>query len=558
MITRQFKPSPTTLINQIKNRQTNPFYLGNTRIKREGVVSEWSLEEIEEYSKCMDDPIYFIRNYVIINNLDNGLVKFNLYNYQENLINTFNNNRFCIVLSSRQSGKTICLVAFVLWYSIANSNKNIIILANKGDTARGILARVMLALENVPFFLQPGVKTFNKGTIEFANGSRIIARAASSNSVRSESCSLLILDEFAFVPNAEQFYTSTYPIISAGITTKVIIASTANGIGNPFHKIYEGAITKTNSFIPSRVDWWDVPGRDEKWKTETIANTSPLQFAQEHGNSFLETSGILISPDILLAMKPQIPEHKFLKESINLYKESEKNHDYIITVDTGKGRGQDYSTFTVIDITKNDENSQNKFSQVCTYRNNEISPILFPYIIEKWAKYFNNAYVIIESNDMGALVGNILFREIEYENVFLTSGVKNIDVGIEMTKKVKMTGCTFLKDLIEQSKLQIVDMQTIREFSTFVHNSTSYEALQGSNDDLVMNLVLFAYFTTTSFFQNIYSGINNLSDLLYKETIKSIEDDVMPFGIILDGREKNEENYQKLGNDLWFSDKAQL
>jgi hypothetical protein len=272
----------------------NDSYLGNINVKRDGVQQQWTEEQVVEYAKCMKDPSYFAKTYVKIISLDKGLVNFNLYPYQENMFDHFNDNRFSIVLACRQSGKSISSVVYLLWYAIFHPEKTIAVLANKGATAREMLARVTLALENLPFFLQPGCRALNKGSIEFSNNSRIIAAATSGSSIRGMSVNLLFLDEFAFVERAAEFYTSTYPVISSGKDTKVIITSTANGIGNTFHKIWEGAVQKVNEYKAFTVNWWDVPGRDEEWKRQTISNTSQMQFDQEFGNCLESRSQITV------------------------------------------------------------------------------------------------------------------------------------------------------------------------------------------------------------------------------------------------------------------------
>lgn len=272
----------------------NDSYLGNINVKRDGIQQQWTEEQVVEYAKCMKDPSYFARKYVKIISLDKGLVNFDLYPYQENMFDHFNDNRFSIVLACRQSGKSISSVVYLLWYAIFHPEKTIAVLANKGATAREMLARVTLALENLPFFLQPGCRALNKGSIEFSNNSRIIAAATSGSSIRGMSVNLLFLDEFAFVERAAEFYTSTYPVISSGKDTKVIITSTANGIGNTFHKIWEGAVQKVNEYKAFTVNWWDVPGRDEEWKRQTISNTSQMQFDQEFGNCLESRSQITV------------------------------------------------------------------------------------------------------------------------------------------------------------------------------------------------------------------------------------------------------------------------
>ena len=505
--------------------QTNDSYLGNPNVKRDGVEHQFTQKELEEYIKCMNDPAYFARAYLKVINLDKGLVAFDLYPYQEKMFNHFNDNRFSIVLACRQSGKSISSVAYLLWYAIFKPEQTIAILANKGATAREMLSRITLMLENLPFFLQPGCKALNKGSIEFSNNSRIIASATSGSSIRGMSVNLLFLDEFAFVENAAEFYTSTYPVVSSGQTTRVIITSTANGVGNVYHKLWEGAVQGTNEFKPFRVDWWDVPGRDAEWKRQTVSNTSELQFDQEFGNNFLGTSNTLIAAEFLLGFKAAEPLVR--QESIKTYERPKEGHDYIMVVDVAKGRGQDYSTFNIIDITAR------PFKQVCVYRDNMISPLLFPDIIHKYAKSYNEAYVIIESNDQGAVVCNGLYYDWEYENMFVESTLKANALGATMTRKVKRIGCSNIKDLIEQRKLDIIDAETIIEMSTFIAKGNSYEASDGNHDDLMMNLVLFGWFASTDMFANLTDI--NFKQMLYSDRMQAIEDDMVPFGIIDDG-----------------------
>jgi hypothetical protein len=453
----------------------------------------------------------------------------------------FHENRFAIVLACRQSGKSISSVVYLLWFACFHPEKTIAILANKGAIAREMLARVTLALENLPFFLQPGCKALNKGSIEFSNNSRIIASATSGSSIRGLSINLLFLDEFAFVENDAQFYTSTYPVISAGKEAQIIVTSTANGIGNIYHKLWEGSMTGTNEFKPFRIDWWDVPGRNEKWKDETIANTSELQFEQEFGNTFHGRGNTLIGANHLLAQKAEEPVH--VRENVFIYKETIPEHNYLLMVDVAKGRGQDYSTFNIIDV------SMDPFEQVATFRDNNISPMLLPDIVYKYAKTYNEAYVLVESNDAGVVVCNGLYYDLEYENMFVESAIKKDAIGATMTKRVKRIGCSTIKDLIEQKKLLIRDAQTIVEMSTFVSKGTSFRAVPPNHDDLMMNLVLFGWFTTT----DIFAGISDIDmkDMLYKEQLKAIQDDLLPFGIINDGTEEDKGIGDGEGN-VWF------
>ena len=352
----------------------------------------------------------------------------------------------------------------------------------------------------------------------------------------------MFLDEFAFIDNDGQFYTSTYPVVSAGTDTKVIITSTANGVGNVFHKIWEGAQQGTNEFKPFRVDWWDVPGRDEEWKRQTVANTSELQFDQEFGNSFHGRGNTLIDANHLLTQKAIDPiSHT---ENIFQYKEPDPTHEYIITVDVAKGRNQDYSTFTVFDITTK------PFEQVCVFRDNKISPMLLPDLIYKYANIYNKAYTVIESNDQGAVVCNGLYYDLEYENIFVESSIKSSAIGVTMTKRVKRIGCSTIKDLIEQKKLIIYDSETIIEMSTFVAKGNSYQASAPNHDDLMMNLVLFGWFTSTDVFENLTNI--NMKNMLYKERLAEIQDDMLPFGFIDDGKTNINKGEKGEDGNIWF------
>ena len=533
----------------------NESYLGNPNVKRDGVLQKWTPDLLKEYKRCMIDPVYFAEKYVKVISLDQGLVPFLLYPYQKQMFRQFTNNRFNVVLACRQSGKSISACAYLLWFALFNSEKTIAILANKGATAREMLSRITLMLENIPFFLQPGSKALNKGSLEFSNNSRILAAATSGSSIRGMSVNLLYLDEFAFVERAAEFYTSTYPVVSAGKDTKVIITSTANGIGNQFHKIWEGAVQGINEFNSFRVDWHDVPGRDSEWKRQTISNTSQLQFDQEFGNTFFGTGDTLINAETLLNLRAKPPIKMMENGNLKIYEEPKEKHDYIMTVDVSKGRGQDHSTFTLIDI------SVRPFKQVAVYRNNTISPILFPNIIYKYAKPYNNAYVVIESNDQGGVVCNGLYHDLEYENVHVESSVKANAIGIEITRKSKRLGCSAIKDILEEKKLDIVDEQTILEISTFESKGQSYEASDGNHDDLMMNLVMFGYFVSTQFFADMTDI--NLKQMMFEQKMNDIENDVVPFGFIDDGSEaiaaiENQEDPWKINNDtqrfIWDPD----
>jgi hypothetical protein len=510
--------------NVNRGETPNNTYLGNSNIKRDGVIEEWTKESILEYKKCSEDPIYFIEKYIKVINLDDGLVPFRLYDYQKEMLSVFHDNRFSIALCSRQIGKTISVASYLLWYALFHSNKTVAILANKGDTAREILSRITLALENIPFFLQPGCKVLNKGSIAFSNNTKLVARSTSSSSIRGMSCSIIYLDEFAFVNNAETFYTSTYPVISSGKTTKIIITSTANGMGNPFHTLWTGAVTKSNEYTPVSVDWRRVPGRTEEWKRETIRNSSERQFSQEHENFFLGTGNTLIDGNKLMMMSAQKPIYENEEKTLRIYREPVEDHDYVMSVDVAKGRGQDYSTFSIIDITTR------PFEQVAVFRDNDISPLLYSSVIFKYATQYNNAYTIIESNDNGAMVANSLIQDMEYENVFSEIKAKKHVAGLEMNRRTKSVGCSTLKDLIEQNQLLLYDKETIKELTTFVTKGNSFAASGTNHDDMVMSCVIFAWLSSTDFFQSLTDI--NIREEMFRKQMDNLQDELAPIGIL--------------------------
>ena len=511
-------------------------YLGNPLLKRLNTPHEYTEEEIVEYVKCRDNPIYFIKNYINIVNVDKGLMKFELWPFQEELIKSLISNRFSIVKCPRQSGKSQTSLAYMLHYILFTDQKNVAILANKGATARELLGRLQMAYEKLPKFLQQGVAEWNKGSIELENGSRILAGSTSSSAIRGYSFNLIFLDEFAFVQQnmAEDFFRSVYPTISSG----KIIVSTPNGM-NHFYKMWVEATEKRSNYKAFEINWWDVPGRDKDWKKQTIANTSEEQFKQEFECEFLGSAGTLISATKLsqLAVKKPISR----RDQLDVYEDAKENHGYFITVDVAEGRGQDYSTMNVVDISKL------PFKQVAKYRSNTVSPLLLPSVIHKVASLYNEATVLIESNGPGGEVANILHYDLEYENTINESGVMK-KLGMKMTKRVKAIGCSNLKDLVEDDKIIINDLETIAELTQFITKGASWCAELGGTDDLVMGLVMFSW----------YSGQDNFKELndidlrmsLMGERAKEIEDDLTPFGFIEDGIE-DESTLVREDGEVW-------
>ena len=520
-------------------------YLGNPLLKKSNVPVEWTKDQILEYQKCMKDPLYFIGNYIRIVSLDEGLVPFKMFPFQKEMVGTVHNNRFTICKMPRQSGKSTTLVSYILYYVLFNSNMNVAILANKASTARDILSRLQLAYENLPKWLQQGVMSWNKGSLDLENGSRVVASSTSSSAVRGGSYNMIFLDEFAFVPNtvAEDFFSSVYPTISSGKSTKVIIVSTPNGM-NLFYKLWVDAENKRNSYNIIDVHWSEVPGRDAKWREETIANTSEEQFRREFECEFLGSANTLIAPAKIKSMAFQ----NVMKTSagLDMYEKPVKGNTYIIIADVSRGTNNDYSAFVVFDVTTV------PYKIVAKYRNNEIKPLLFPNIIHDVALAYNQAYTLVEVNDIGEQVATALQFDLEYENLIMASmrgragqivgggfsGGK-AQLGVRTTKAVKKMGCSNLKQIVETDKLIINDYDLIKEFSTFILKGQSYEAEEGHTDDLVMCCVLFGWLVQQTYFKELTD--DDIRERMYKEQQNQLEQDMAPFGFILDGVNDNVE-----------------
>ena len=521
---------------------SNENYLGNPNLFKAHTKKEYTEHEIREIAKCMDDPIYFIKTYIKIVNIDEGLVPFDMYKFQEKMVDTFHNNRFSICKLPRQSGKSTTIIAYLLHQVIFNDNINVAILANKSTTARDLLGRLQLAYENLPTFLQQGVLNWNKGSLELENGSKLLAAATSSSAIRGGSFNIIFLDEFAFIPAniSEQFFSSVYPTISSGKKSKVLIVSTPHGM-NMFYKLWNDAENKRNDYVPIEVHWTEVPGRDDKWKEETIRNTSEAQFATEFECEFVGSVDTLLNPSKIRTKSHNNP--LVSQNGLDMYEQPIKGRDYVITVDVARGTVKDYSAFVVFDV------SQMPYRIVAKYRNNEIKPLLFPHTIERVAKNYNNAHVCVEVNDVGHQVADALQFELEYTNLLMCMmkgragqilgggfSKRGAQLGVRMTKQVKRIGCTNLKTLVEGDKLIIQDFNIIEELSTFVRRGQSWQAEEGANDDLVMCLVIFAWISNQRYFKELTD--QDVRARMYEEQQNAIEQDMAPFGFLDDGTEE--------------------
>ncbi len=520
---------------------TEQVYLGNPNLKRANVQQEWTKEELQEYQRCMEDPLYFIQTYVRIVSLDEGLVPFKMYDFQKEMVGTFHNNRFTICKLPRQSGKSTTIISYLLHYVLFNPTVNVAILANKAATARDLLGRLQLAYEHLPKWLQQGVMSWNKGSLELENGSKILASSTSASAVRGGSYNIIFLDEFAYVPAnvAEQFFSSVYPTISSGKSTKVMIVSTPHGM-NMFYKLWVDAEEGRNSYVPIEVHWSEVPGRDEAWKAETIKNTSESQFNTEFECEFLGSIDTLITPSKLRTMTYREPKQS--NAGLDVHIPPQEGHTYVLTADVSRGTANDYSAFCVFDVT------EMPYKLVAKFRDNELKPLIFPSKIYDVARAYNQAFVLIEVNDIGEQVANAMQFDLEYDNLVMASmrgragqvlgggfSGGRAQLGVRTTKAVKKIGCSNLKQMVEDNKLIVEDYDAINELSTFIVKGSSFEADEGCNDDLVACLFIFAWMTDQQYFKELTDS--DIRATMMREQQDSLEQDMAPFGFVVTGLE---------------------
>ncbi len=529
-------------------------FQGNPLVKKVGAQIQFTKEQVEEYVKCAQDPFYFIEKYMKIVTIDSGVQVIKLYDFQREMINKFVNEKFILAKCARQSGKTIGVESFILWSILFKDNYRVGMFANKFDTSKKILKEIKYSYEQLPMWLQQGVVTWNKHSIELENGSSITASSTSGDAGRSRTYNLVFLDEFAFVPDyvAADFFTAVYPTISSGKNTKVIIISTPNGL-NFFYRMWVEAQEGRSNYKLFEANWRAVPTRDEAWADETLANVGEKAFQQEYECDFLGSSNTLISTTKIKEMVWKKPVKRY-QGGLAIYEEPKPRNQYIITVDVSRGIGKDYSAFTVINV------SDFPYKLVAKYQNNEISPMVFPNTIYETATHFNQAMVLVEVNDIGEQVGAILYNDLEYEDLIMTEhgGRKgqrissgfggNVYYGVRMTSNVKKIGMANLKTMIESDKLLIHDVDIITELSTFVQKRNSYEAEEGYHDDLVMCLIIFGWVSNQEYFKELTNS--DIRKKLEKEREQEIMEATLPPGFVVNGEE--EESFVDSEGTVWF------
>ena len=534
---------------------TPDVYLGNPNLKKANVSQGFTPEQVQEYIKCSKDPAYFVTHYIKIVSLDEGVIPFNMYDFQVDMVRKFHEHRFNIAKLPRQSGKSTVVTAYLLWYVLFNANVNVAILANKAATAREMLGRLQLSYENLPKWMQQGILGWNRGSLELENGSKILAASTSASAVRGMSFNVIFLDEFAFIPNhiADQFFSSVYPTISSGKSTKVIIISTPHGM-NMFYKLWHDAERQKNEYVATEVHWSEVPGRDAAWKEQTIRNTSEAQFKVEFECEFLGSVDTLISPSKLRTMVYEEPLVR--NKGLDIFEKVKEGHSYVICADVARGVANDYSAFVVVDTTSF------PYQLVAKYRSNTIKPMMFPNIIVDVAKNYNHAYILVEVNDVGGQVADIIQFDLEYDNLLMSSmrgragqvvgqgfsGGK-VQLGVKMSTAVKKVGCSNLKAVIEEDKLVIKDYDIISELTTFIEKGQTFQAEEGCNDDLAMCLVIFSWLTMQPYFKELHD--DDIRQRIFEDQRESIEEDMAPFGFIDDGL--SADSFVE-GGDVWHTD----
>ena len=525
-------------------------YHGNPNLKPLAYQHDFTKEEIKEYMKCKEDPVYFIENYVKIITLDQGLQPFKLYDCQKEKVDVIMNNRRVVLMEGRQQGKTVTAAACILHYTIFEEDKTVAIMANKSAAAREVLNRYQIMYENLPLWMQQGVRVWNKGDVELENNSKVLTAATTAAAIRGKSVNWLYIDEAAIIPNnvADEFFTSVYPTISAGETTKILLTSTPLGY-NHFWKFWNEAEKKTNGFEHMFIPYYEIPGRDEKWLEEQKQLLGEVKFNQEVMCEFLGSTSTLINSQTIGRLSSKTPE--FQNNGLDIYENPEEGHYYAIACDTARGIGGDYSAFVVVDIT------DMPYKVVAKYRKNDIAPMLYPDVIGKVGRDYNNAFILVEVNDIGQQVAEILHQEVEYENIlstvteqqrqYVSPGFgKATKHGVTTSKQVKRQGCFTFKSLLEEQKLLIFDEHIIHEISTFIEKGNTYQADEGYHDDLVMCMVLFGWLTSQNFFKDMTDV--NVREGLYGQQMGEIESNLTPF-IRVDGQEPEVE---VLGNDVWL------
>jgi hypothetical protein len=535
----------------------NPFHDGDPELKRSNLLYEYTPDEILEIEKCAKDVVYFAKYCRVMT--DDGLFYVKLRDYQESVLREYQASRFNIFLAPRQVGKSITSAIVLVWYLLFNHDKNAMILANVGSTAEELMDKIKAIVRGLPWFLKPGMVVNNVMSMKFDNGCRAIAKTTTKTSAIGFTIHFLYMDEFAHIhPNfIESFFRSTYPTVSSSKVSRIIITSTPNGM-NKFYEIYQGAVTGENSFNPIRVDWWQVPGRDENWKKEEIANLGSEElFNQEYGNQFLSSSTLLLGSNELKKIKSNETEYVWKEMDVltdlglpyenfrwhpkfSLDDNTIKTNRFVLSIDlAGGGKGD----FTVLNIFKvvplpkkviedledfQDESDFFGLLQVGVYRDNEIEVEDFKRILETLLVrffYSDNVRVLLEINFKGELLIDKLSLN---DNIPLelfvhtkhTESARTRKPGIKYNEKNKLKYCEMLRSQVRLNRVLLNEKSwTIPELFSFGLNSRGTYSSQTGHDDVAMTVVnLSGLFESSDFYDLVGELYDGLSDS-YREII---------------------------------------
>lgn len=545
----------------IKTIKNSPFKDNDPVWKKANIVFEYTPEELEELKRCKADPVYFASRYAKVMQ-ESGIEQIKLRDYQEEIIKSFKNNRFNCLMASRQIGKTVMSGVFIAWYLIFHTDKNVLAVANIASTTKEVLDKIKSVLENLPFFLKPGCISNNVMSMKFDNGCRLIGRTTTKNTGIGFTIHVLYIDEFAHINPSylDFFYRAIYPTISASTNSKIIITSTPNGM-NRFYDIYMDAMNGHNAYVPLRVDWWQVPGRDDEWKKMTIANLgSEEDFNQEYGLQFFSSDKLLLtSKDLkkIFKLKTQYvtPEWALTPDNLDIldgftvhpnfsgFTPADIRNDgqsYIFTIDTADGLGRDYSVinifklvalpFNMLDQVKDfikNEGDIFALVQVATFRSNKKDINQYCNTLEHLAyNIFNPEKVklIIELNHKGDyVVDKISQNEAFWPGQIIhskhTSSSTTWKPGLKMTETNKTKFCERFKYLTAVHKVLPNETKTVHELGSFGKSSNGNYRSQSGNDDLAMTCVM-----TAAFFEspNFWELVNEMLDTLPKEYLEKV------------------------------------
>ena len=475
--------------------KSNDRYLGNPNLPTSQAEFEYTPQMIKEMDKCKNNILHFAENHFFIINLDVGRIKIKLHPYQKRILRSLRDNRFVCLLSSRQAGKTTVMTIYCLWLACFQNDQRILLVANKEETAKEIFSRVRLAYENLPNFLKPGVTEYGKTAMGLANGSRISISTTSSDAGRGSSVNVLVIDELAHIDNSmvETFWSAVYPIISSSKRSKIFVASTPNGTGNLFYQLYTDGMEGTNNWKTERVDWWEVPGRDDKWKDSTIRSLGSRElFDQEFGNEFLQEGESVLNGDDFEKYKSGCSDPLFVFDDgkYKIWEQPHKKGVYVAGVDVAEGVGQASSVIQIFDLA-----DLSSIRQVAVYRDNTITPYNFTIKLLEILNQWGNPPLLIERNNCGAQIADSLFENYNYDPMISYSHGKTFEKpGIFTNTNTKYHAVINMRYWINELRSIVFrDVVTLNELKIFTrYPNGTWAARKGSNnfDDCVMSMAM--------------------------------------------------------------------